>query len=108
MKDLSRTNPEYLMNQLISNSFPEVFKNYEEDDLECKLAVYINELIDKDFDKLINLLYRIDISEDKLTKALKAEDKTQSSGNTIAKLIIERQLNKLKIREQICKKKINE
>ena len=108
MKDLSITNPEDLMNQLISNSFAEVFKNYEEDDLECKLAVYINELIDKDFNKLINLLYRINISEDKLTKALKAEDKTQSSGNTIAKLITERQLNKLKLREQFCKKKINE
>lgn len=65
-----------------------------------------NELIDKDFNKLVNLLYRIDISEKKLKIALQNQDKTISSGKTIAKLIIERQLQKLEFRKKFSKKKI--
>ena len=106
MSDLQKYNPEQLMNKLISHEFPEVLEKYSEEDLENYLAVYINELIDKDFNKLVNLLYRIDISEQKLKIALQNEDKTISSGKTIAQLIIERQLQKLEFRKKFSKKKI--
>ena len=108
MSDLQKYNPEQLMNKLISHEFPEVLEKYSEEDLENYLAVYINELIDKDFNKLVNLLYRIDISEQKLKIALQNEDKTISSSKTIAKLIIERQLQKLEFRKKFSKKKIEE
>ena len=108
MSDLQKYNPEQLMNKLISHEFPEVLEKYSEEDLENNLAVFINELIDKDFNKLVNLLYRIDISEQKLKIALQNEDKTISSGKTIAKLIIERQLQKLEFRKKFSKKKIEE
>lgn len=94
------------MIKLTSNEFPEVLDNYSENDLEIKLSAYINEIIDKDFNKLINLLYRIDISEQKLKIALQNEDKTISSSKTIAKLIIERQLQKLAFRKEFSNKKI--
>jgi hypothetical protein len=106
MSDLQKYNPEQLMNKLISHEFHEVLEKYSAEDLENNLAVYINELIDKDFNKLINLLYRIDISEQKLKIALQNEDKTISSGKTIAKLIIERQLQKLEFRKMFGKKNI--
>ena len=106
MSDIQKYNPEQLMNKLISHEFPEVLEKYSENDLENYLAVYINELIDKDFNKLVNLLYRIDISEQKLKIALQNEDKTISSSKTIAKLIIERQLQKLEFRKKFSKKKI--
>ena len=106
MSDLQKYNPEELMNKLISHEFPELLEKYSAKDLENNLAVYINELIDKDFNKLINLLYRIDISEQKLKIALQNEDKTISSSKTIAKLIIERQLQKLEFRKKFSKKKI--
>lgn len=106
MSDLQKYNPEELMNKLISHEFPVIFENYTAEDLESKLAVYINELIDKDFNKLVNLLYRIDISEQKLKIALQNEDKTISSGKTIAQLIIERQLQKLEFRKKFSKKNI--
>jgi hypothetical protein len=109
MSDLQKYNPEELMNKLISHEFPEVLEKYPAEDLENNLAVYINELIDKDFkyfNKLVNLLYRIDISEQKLKIALQNEDKTISSSKTIAKLIIERQLQKLEFRKKFSKKKI--
>ena len=88
--------------------FPEVLEKYSAEDLENNIAVFINELIDKDFNKLVNLLYRIDISEQKLKIALQNEDKTISSSKTIAKLIIERQLQKLEFRKKFSKKKIEE
>ena len=106
MSDIQKYNPEQLMNKLISHEFPEVLEKYSEEDLENYLAVYINKLIDKDFNKLVNLLYRIDISEQKLKIALQNEDKTISSSKTIAKLIIERQLQKLEFRKKFSKKKI--
>ena len=106
MTDIQKITSEDLMNLLVSNDFPTVFENYSNQDLESKLAIYINELIDKDFNKLVNLLYRIDISEQKLKIALQNEDKTISSGKIIAKLIIERQLQKLEFRKKFSKKKI--
>ena len=106
MSDLQKYNPEQLMNKLMSHEFPEVLEKYPAEDLENNLAVYINELIDKDFNKLVNLLYRIDISEEKLKLALQNEDKKNSSGKTIAKLIIERQLQKLEFRKMFGKKNI--
>ena len=106
MTDIQKITSEDLMNLLVSNNFPTVFENYSNQDLESKLAIYINELIDKDFNKLVNLLYRIDISEQKLKIALQNQDKTISSGKTIAKLIIERQLQKLEFRKKFSKKKI--
>ena len=103
MSEIQKYYPEELMNRLISQDFPLVFENHSEADLENKLAVYINELIDKDFNRLIQILYRIDISEEKLKATLQNEDKTISSGKTIAKLMIERQLQKLKFRQQFNK-----
>jgi hypothetical protein len=108
MSDLQKYNPEELMNKLISHEFPEVLEKYPAEDLENNIAVFINELIDKYFNKLVNLLYRIDISEQKLKIALQNEDKTISSSKTIAKLIIERQLQKLEFRKKFSKKKIEE
>ncbi|MFB0967743.1 MAG: hypothetical protein QMB15_09900 [Cloacibacterium sp.] len=56
MSDLQKYNPEELMNKLISHEFPEVLEKYSAEDLENNLAVFINKLIDKDFNKLVNLL----------------------------------------------------
>ncbi len=106
MNDISKINSEELLNYVMSNNFPEVFENFKEDDLESQISIFINELIDNDFNRLIHLIYRIDISEEKLKLALQKEDKSQSSGKTIAKLIVERQLQKLKFRQQFSKKKI--
>jgi hypothetical protein len=64
-----------------------------------KLAEYINVLINNDFNKLILILYRLDISEKKL-KQLLATSPGYNAGNLIATMIIERQLEKIKSRSQ--------
>ncbi|WP_026768337.1 hypothetical protein [Asinibacterium sp. OR53] len=63
------------------------------------LAARINRLITDDFSGLINLLYRLDISEAKLKKLL-SEHPQEDAGKIIAELIIERQQQKLQARQQ--------
>ena len=75
--------------------------SYEE--LYSKLSAHLNELIRKDFEKLISLLYRIDISEAKIKSLLK-EQQQANAGDIIADLIIERQLQKIKSRELFSKR----
>lgn len=64
-----------------------------------ELTAHINKLITNDFAGLINLLYRLDISEAKLKKLL-AEHPEEDAGKIIAALIIERQQQKINTRQQ--------
>lgn len=64
-----------------------------------KLAHYLDHLIATDFNKLISILYRIDVSETKAKAALAAEADKFSPGQTLAKLLIERESEKIKFRE---------
>jgi hypothetical protein len=68
-------------------------------ELHSQLASYLNELIKSDFDKLITYLYRIDVNEQKL-KSLLQQNPGEDAGNIIATLIIERQQQKIKTRQQ--------
>ena len=74
-------------------------KSYSGEDLRTMLAAHINELIVHQFDRLVSLLYRIDISESKL-KQLLASNPSTDAGVVIADLIIKRQVQKIKSREQ--------
>lgn len=65
----------------------------------AELAAHINRLITDDFSGLINLLYRLDISEAKLKKLL-SEHPEEDAGRIIAELIVERQQQKLQARQQ--------
>jgi hypothetical protein len=69
------------------------------DELHIQLAEYINDLIQTNFEKLIALLYRIDVSESKL-KQLLQQNSAEDAGKIIATLIIERQTQKIKLRNQ--------
>jgi hypothetical protein len=63
------------------------------------LAGIIDNLLDKDFERLVFLLYRMDVNEDKLKRLLK-ENEGRDAGIIIADLMIERQLQKIKSREE--------
>jgi hypothetical protein len=64
-----------------------------------ELVSHINELIAKDFSKLVYLLYAVDVSEKKL-KQLLADHPNEDAGKLIAVMILERQEQKRKSREQ--------
>ena len=74
------------------------------DELQKRLGVYVNELIQTNFQKLIMLLYRIDVSEQKLKQLLQVQPQ-ENAGDIIAALIIERQLQKIKSRQQFRQQK---
>jgi len=69
------------------------------EELTAVLAGYVNHLISNDFEHLVRLLYQIDVNENKLKYMLK-ENKGREAGELIASLIIERQIVKIKTREQ--------
>ena len=68
-------------------------------ELKSLLSLHLNHLIKTDFDKLVAYLYRIDVSEEKL-KVMLQQHSGEDAGNIIAALIIERQEQKLKTRQQ--------
>jgi len=70
------------------------------------LTEKINYLIIHDFNKLIYILYRADINETKLNKLL-AENKKEDAGKIIAALFIQRQLEKIKSREENSSNKMD-
>lgn len=71
-----------------------VFQNLEK--LENWLTGEIALLMDQDFERLMQVLYRIDISEEKTKLAFAASN----PANELAKLIIERELQKVATRKK--------
>lgn len=63
-----------------------------------KLIELLNELINKDFQALIQLLYRVDVSEKKI-RAYLIENTNKDAAAGLADLIIERQLQKTESRK---------
>ena len=60
------------------------------------LTEFIDKLIQNDFNRLLSILYRVDISEEKLKRTLSLnKDKQISSASLIAKLLIEREAEKI-------------
>ena len=70
------------------------------------LAEKINELINNDFQKLILVLYRMDVSEIKL-KQLLNENPGTDAAMIIADLMIEREAEKIRSRQQFSKRDEN-
>lgn len=68
-------------------------------DYRAQLIERINQLINGDFNGLIQILYRIDINEARLKELLETHKATDAA-EIIADLVIERQLQKLKSRQQ--------
>jgi uncharacterized protein YwgA len=67
--------------------------------LRERLAQHITHLINTDFEKLVYYLYRIDVNENKMRMLLEKKEGEDAAG-LIADLIIERQSEKLKSRQE--------
>lgn len=84
------------VNDSMAIELPEKLSLHE---LHIQLAKYIDHLIRVNFEKLLALLYRIDVSESKLKELLK-EHPDEDAAKLIATLIIERQMQKMKLRSK--------
>ena len=69
------------------------------DELKKIIACYVNPLIKNNFNKLISILYRMDINEAKLRQLLH-DNPSEDDGMIIAGLIIERQIQKIKSKNE--------
>lgn len=83
------------INTSLEISLPETLSQEE---LREKLAAHINHLINHDFEKLVYYLYRIDVDEHKMRRLLEQREGENAAG-LIADLIIERQVQKMKSRQ---------
>ncbi len=77
------------------------------EEIRNQLIFYINELINADFDSLVQLLYRIDVNEKKLTLLLKQSPGIDAAP-LIANLIISRQLQKIETKKNFSKREKTE
>lgn len=64
------------------------------EELKRQLTLVISCLIDKDFQRLLNAMYRIDVSEEKFKVALTLDPPSEIAP-AIAQLIIDRELQKV-------------
>ncbi|MGZ3880671.1 MAG: hypothetical protein ACXVBF_05010 [Flavisolibacter sp.] len=70
----------------------------EKEGLKQQLIVHINDLLLNDFNRLVQILYRVDVSEQKLKNLLKDNPQTDAAV-IIADLLIERQDQKIKTKQ---------
>lgn len=68
-------------------------------ELQQELTIFINDLIQNDFQRLVTILYKIDVDENRLKRILK-EKEGKDAAVIIAELIIERELQKIETRKQ--------
>ena len=68
-------------------------------ELEVLLAEIVNEWIRSDFNRLVQFLYRIDISESRL-RILLEENTEEDTGQLLARLILERLAQKIETRRR--------
>ena len=98
--------------ELIQQTADQIIKDFEMFDLEIKFSgntlnayqelyeqiqPHINNLVNTNQQKFMSILYRIDVSEQQIKKAVE-DNYTQPFSNTVTDLIIKRELQKVVIR----------
>jgi hypothetical protein len=68
-------------------------------ELEALLAEKLNALLRDDFSALVQLLYRVDVSESKLREMLRTNS-GEDAGRIMARLVMERQWQKIETRRR--------
>jgi hypothetical protein len=87
-----------IISELSSSLEIDLAPNASYNDVCAVLSERINYLITHDFNKLVAVLYRIDINEKLLRTKLETEEK--DAGAVIAEMIIERQIQKLQTKQE--------
>jgi hypothetical protein len=75
------------------------------DELTDLLAERVNDMINGDFSALVQLLYRIDINESRL-RLLLQENQASDASQLIARLILERQWQKILTRREFSRRDV--
>lgn len=92
----------FVSKDFVKNDYSSLVPNNDYERLEefrKYLTDKMKDLLDKNYNLLINTLYRIDISENKLAELFSAKNK-DSIPQKLADLIIERQIEKINYRKR--------
>jgi hypothetical protein len=87
-----------IISELSSSMEIDLTSKASNEEVHSALAEHINYLITHDFNKLVAILYRIDINEKLLRTKLETEEK--DAGAVIAEMIIERQIQKSQTKQE--------
>jgi hypothetical protein len=90
-----------IIKSITTNFGIEIKEHLTREKLIEHLAYHINDLVNNDFQKLVFLLYKIDVNENKLNEAL--QNMHTDSPSIIAALIIDRELEKMESRKNNTK-----
>lgn len=91
-----------LRNLEISASVEEDAGNPSHEELKRLIAGHVRKMLHQNYERLLNLLYRIDVPEAKVAEAL-SEYPPNEAPEALADMIIERQLQKVITRQQYRK-----
>ena len=83
---------------------PKEYETLGREELQTRLSLYIEVLLNTNFEKLCNMIYRHDVEESKFNMALQAEQ-VQEQAARIADLVIDRELQKVESRKAYRKYK---
>ena len=83
---------------------PSEYETLTREELKARLQVFISDLLEYDFQKLCNLIYRHDVKEEKFQRALRHGGIDEQAAE-IADLVIERELQKVETRKAYRKQK---
>lgn len=84
-----------VLNEELSMALPQAINM---DEIKERLSGFVRQCMESDFQKLILLLYRVDVDENKLRRLLE-ESTGVDTDKLIAGLILERQLEKIRSKE---------
>lgn len=95
---MKQTTDEILISEIATSLELALMPTLSAKELHDKIAGHLSWLIEHDFEKLVFLLYRIDVDEMKMRNLLD-QNKGEDAANLLADLIIERQLQKIRSRQ---------
>lgn len=75
------------------------YKTLDQSTLEERLSLFIQDLLEHNFAKLTHMIYRHDVKEAKFNEALE-EPSLKLQANAIARLVVERELQKVETRKK--------
>ena len=90
----------YKYNEPLKSEYESLSRN----DLEARLHTFISNLLQNDFEKLCNMIYRHDVDEIKFNCALELKDIDEKAWG-ITHLVIDREMEKIKMREKYRRNK---
>lgn len=80
------------------------YENLSRDELHSRLQVFVAELLEHNFEKLCNMIYRHDVQESKFHEAIGYGTIAEQSAR-IADLVLDREMEKVRTRQAYKHKK---